>query len=446
MFILFFLLIFRFSISKEIQEYQDEVDLIIKKAKSSNHFPYKKVAEMCDTFGSRILGSPSLQDASNWLEQLLNQNKFENVKQELVPNSPYWVRREEKLELLTPRFAKLDLIGLGLSISGNIKAELIVVQSKEELDELGEKVKGKIVVYDYPWVSYSDAVNYRFNGGLWASQYGAVGALIRSATGFSMNTVHTGTQNADYSPRIMTACITAEDASMLRRMQQRGEHLSVSWKMNSKLFPNENSTNVIGEFEGTTKKEEIIVLGGHIDTWDISPGAMDDTCGILTTMAAVKVLIDLGLRPKRTIRFVAFAGEEFGGYGGKQYAIDHEKELKNHIFAFESDMGCFNPYGIYYNTKSEEGFKIIEEITSLTKKIGTNLVKHGGGGLDIGFIHEQGVPMSSIITHNENYFNYHHTKADRIEVLDADDLDLNVALIASLAYVIADMEETLPRP
>lgn len=251
---------------------------------------------------------------------------FDNIRLEPVRNFTKWVRGKESLTLYSPRPTpqKLSLIGLGRSISGNVKADAIVFRSFDELEANKDKIKGKIVVYNQPWSDYGESVQYRGTGADRAAKYGAVAALVRSVTSYSISSVHAGIQ---YSTAIPIAAITVEDAEMFQRMQERGQKITLELILENESVPNTYSNNLVFEIKGAEKPDEILLMGGHIDSWDTGSqtGANDDGGGFITCFEAMRLLLKNGLRPKRTIRFIAWSGEEWGDpkNGNKAYLAAH---------------------------------------------------------------------------------------------------------------------------
>ncbi len=273
---------------------------------------------------------------------------LDNVHAEKVM-VPHWVRGEESLEMTSPGSLKLAMLGLGNSVgtpAAGIAAEAIVVRNFDQLDALGEHVRGKIVVYNVPFTSYGETVRYRGSGASRAARYGAVAALVRSVTPVSLQTPHTGAMNYDEKqPKIPTAAITIEGAELLQRMNDRGDHPTLRLKMEAKFLPDAESANVVAEFKGSEKPDEVVLIGGHFDSWDVGQGAHDDGGGCIIAWEAVRLLKELGLRPRRTIRVVLYTNEENGLRGGNAYRDAHRAEVSKHILAIESDSGAYRPEG-----------------------------------------------------------------------------------------------------
>ncbi|CAN5894765.1 M28 family metallopeptidase [soil metagenome] len=408
---------------------------------------YDRTALLVDRFGHRFSGSQSLEDAIDWILEEMRRDGLENVRGEPVM-VPHWVRGEESAELVEPRREPLPMLGLGGSIgtpAGGITAEVLVVGSFEELERRANEARGKIVLFDVPFTTYGETVRYRSGGAVAAARAGAVAALVRSVTPFSMRTPHTGGMRYEEGvPQIPAAAITVEDAMLLRRLQERGERVVVRLRMSARTLPDARSRNVVAEIRGHERPEEVVVLGGHIDSWDVGQGAMDDAGGCVAAWEAVRLMKELGLRPRRTVRVVLWTNEENGLRGATAYRDQYRDQLHNHILAMESDAGVFKPFGFGF-TGSDEAFAMVQEIGTLLERIEASRINRGGGGADIGPIMALGVPGMGLDVEGTRYFWYHHTEADTIDKLDPREVALSVAAMAVMAYVVADMPERLPR-
>ncbi len=429
------------------REYQAVADRIIAAA-TADSAAWNKLAELTDTFGNRLSGSDALERAIDWILARMKQEGLENVRGEPVM-VPHWVRGEEHAELRQPRYQNLPMLGLGGSIStppGGIEAEVVVVTSFDELKRRGTAVKDKIVLFDVPFTNYGQTVQYRSNGANEASRLGAVASLIRSVGPFGLRTPHTGAM-APYDTTVKAipaAAITMEDAAMLHRMQDRGQRIVVRLEMSAHTLPDAPSRNVIGEIVGREKPDEVVVFGGHIDSWDVGFGAMDDGGGMMTAWEAVRLLQKLGLRPRRTIRAVGWTNEENGGRGGEGYRDAHRNEMDKHIAAIESDGGTFKFRGFGFSG-GDSAYAIVRQIGKLLKPLGADTIFKGGGGADIGPMMQLGVPGMSHNVDGTRYFWYHHTPADNVDKIDPRELAENVAAMAIMAYVLAEMPQPLPR-
>jgi carboxypeptidase Q len=427
-------------------DYREVADRIIDAALSDS-FAFQRLTEMLDLFGHRFSGSQNLESALDWISENMQRDGLDNVRSEPVL-VPHWVRGDESLELVLPRPLDLPMLGLGGSIGTppeGIRAEVLVVSSFDELEARSYEARGKIVLLNAPFTSYGKTVTYRVVGAVAAARAGAVASLIRSVTPFSLRTPHTGQMRYDPSvPQIPHAAITPEDADMLQRMQERGERIEVLLKMDAETLPDVMSRNVMGEIVGWEHPEEIVVLGGHIDSWDVGQGAMDDGGGSVAAWEVIRLMKVLGLRPRRTIRAVMWTNEENGLRGGRAYREHHIDELDDHVLAIESDGGVFKPQGFGF-TGSDDAYRTIREIGTLLNRIDAGQITRGGGGADIGPIMKDGVPGMGLRVEGEKYFWYHHTHADTIDKLDPREMAECVAAMAVMAYVVADMPERLPR-
>ncbi|MEZ4589347.1 MAG: M28 family metallopeptidase [Gemmatimonadales bacterium] len=405
---------------------------------------WNKLAELTDRFGNRLSGSASLELAIDWVLERMRGEDFENVRGEPVM-VPRWVRGRESAELVVPRRAALPMLGLGGSVgtpAGGITAEVLVVTSFDDLAARAGEARGKIVLFDVPFTSYGATVRYRGNGASEAAKVGAVAAMIRSVGPYGMRTPHTGAMRYQPDvPQIPAFAITMEDAAMLHRMQDRGERTWVKVEMEAQTLPDALSRNLIGELVGRERPDEVVVIGGHIDSWDVGTGAMDDAGGVVIAWEAVRLMKELGLRPRRTIRVVGWTNEENGGRGGQAYRDAHRAELAKHVLAIESDGGVFRPIGFGF-TGPDPARPVLADVVSLLARIGADSLLPSGGGADIGPIMEAGVPGMSHNVDGSKYFWYHHTEADNVDKLDPREVAMNVAAMAVMAYVVA--EEGLP--
>lgn len=426
--------------------YRPAAERIIARALADSA-AWNTLAELTETFGHRLSGSESLERAIDWVLARMQQDGLDNVRGEPAM-VPHWVRGRESAELLEPRAAPLPMLGLGMSVGTppeGITAPVLVVTSFEDLTRRAADAKGKIVLFDAPFVNYGATVQYRAAGPSAAAKVGAVAVLIRTVGSFSMRTPHTGATRYDTTvAKIPAAAITIEDAAMLHRMQDRGQRIVVRLRMEARQLPDAPSRNVVAELRGREHPEEVVVMGGHIDSWDVGRGAMDDAGGVVIAWEAVRLLKELGLTPRRTIRVVGWTNEENGGRGGQAYRDAHASELANHLLAIESDGGVFKPVGFGF-TGSDAARAMVKEIATLLKPIGADSIGPNGGGADIGPIMQRGVPGMGHQVDGTRYFWYHHSEADTVDKLDPREVAMNVAAMAVMAYVVADMPERLPR-
>ncbi|MBI4853092.1 MAG: M20/M25/M40 family metallo-hydrolase [Acidobacteria bacterium] len=417
---------------------------------------YEKLEHLSDNIGNRLSGSPQLNQAIEWAMETMKADGLENVHSEMA-KVPHWVRGQESAEILTPAKHRLTILGLGGTIGTSpegVTAEVVVVRNFDELDKLGEQVKGKIVLYNSPMrkdlptgQAYGEAVRYRSIGAVRAAKYGAVAALVRSVTTVSLNTPHTGAMRyEDGVAKIPTAAVTIENAELMQRLFLKGQKITVNLKLGAKTLPDTESANVIGEIRGSEKPEEIILVSGHLDSWDVGTGSNDDGAGCVIAMEAVRTIAKLKLRPKRTIRVVLFTNEENGLYGAFAYRDAHKDKFDKHIVAIEADSGGTRPIGFSFKG-SDIGFSLIQEISVLLRNLRSDNVERSQGspGADISVLVEGGVSGLGLRNDSSHYFDIHHTDADTLDKLDRTDLALNVATMGIMVYVLADMPQSLPR-
>ncbi|MEW6731667.1 MAG: M20/M25/M40 family metallo-hydrolase [Acidobacteriota bacterium] len=415
---------------------------------------YDRLSYLCDRIGHRLSGSQQLDQAIEWALTTMKTDGLENVHSEPVM-VPHWVRGAESAEVIAPVQHNLSILGLGGTIGTppeGIAGEVVVVKSYEQLDALGAAVKGKIVLYNVamrsdiePGRAYGEAVQYRTNGASRAAKHGAVAMLLRSVTTRSLRTPHTGAMR--YAPdvaQIPAAAVTIEDAELIDRLVARGEKVIVQLKLGAKTLPDAKSANVIAEWRGRERPEEIVLICGHLDSWDVGTGATDDGSGCIMAMEAARILAKLNMRPRRTIRVVLFTNEENGLRGAFAYRDAHRQEIDKHIAAIECDAGADRPVGFSFSG-TDRAFATIEQIAPLLKGLRADRNTRGGGGADISPLIELGVPGLGLRPQQEHYFDLHHTEADTMDKIDRQALSLNVATLAVMTYMLADLPEPLAR-
>lgn len=364
----------------------------------------------------------------------------------------HWVRNEESLMLNHPVVKSLPMLGLGGSVgtgASGVTGEVLVVENDAQLESLKNSVPGKIVLYNNAWdETYGKTVKYRSRGAVKASQYGAVAALVRSVTPFSLQTPHTGSTNYDpaVAVPIPIAAVTVEDASWMGRMAARGVTFNVTLKMGAQRLPTTTSYNLVADWVGNTHPDEFVVMGGHTDSWDVGQGAHDDAGGVFAAWEAMRMIKELGLVPKRTIRVVGWVDEEQGGAGAKQYVIDHAHELAKHVLAMESDQGTFKATDMLFKG-TDKGFTGASKMgnTYLTKYLDVKVERVTYADADITPLAEKGVPTFSMrnvgnTAPHPKYFEYHHTHADTFDKIALPDFQNNAAVFAIAAWVAAQGE------
>jgi carboxypeptidase Q len=331
--------------------------------------------------------------------------------------------------------------GLGLSDGtgpDGIEAEILAVRDFEELEQRAAEAAGKIVLFNPPWEGYGKTVQYRTRGASQAARHGALACLVRSVTHTSLATPHTGMMHyEDDAPRIPAAAITIEDAGRLHRLSQRGFQPRVHLYMEAENHGETTDANVMGEIRGRERPDEIVLVGGHLDSWDVGTCAHDDGAGCVIALAAARLLKAMDLVPRRTVRVVLYTCEEMGGYGGRAYRDAHLAELDRYVAALESDSGAFPPAGFTVRADSLVIERIAAYCAPLTE-VGADGVREGWSGVDIRPLTEEGVPGIGHRVHGEDYFLYHHSPADTFDKIVPEDLANNVAAVAALLYAVAE--------
>jgi Zn-dependent M28 family amino/carboxypeptidase len=415
---------------------------------------YARLAWLCDRIGHRLSGSKALEAAVSWSAAEMRKDGLDRVYTDAV-KVPKWVRGAETARIVAPVDLEMAVSALGMSAPtpvGGIEAEVVAVWSLDELTALGEKARGKIVLFMHAMErngegerGYGYASNMRWAGPVEAAKLGAKGALIRSLGTAHFRLPHTGTTNYEKgNARVPAAAIATEDADLIVRLLTAGETVRVRYTLGCREEGEADSANVIGEIRGREKPDEIVVLGAHLDSWDVGCGAHDDGAGVVAVMEAMRLIKSLGAPPRRTIRAVLFTNEENGLRGGRDYAARYKAQLDKHVAAIESDSGGARPLG-FGVTAGAGGLDVVKALAEPLGVIDAADVRAGGGGADIGPMKAAGVPQMNLRQDSTFYFDYHHTKADTLDKVDAHDLRLNVAALAVMAYGLADLEGTLPR-
>ncbi len=427
--------------------YRAPADSLIRAA-TADSSAYRRLGRLVDTFGPRLSGTASLEAAIDWILDLMKADGLENVRGEPLM-VPRWVRGAESAVLVKPRAARLFLLGLGGSVGtpkNGITAPVLVVSSLEELTRRTAEAKGKIVLFDSPFTDYPVARRIRVEGPSAAARAGAVACLIRSVASASIRSPHTGVTVYDTTAaKIPAAALSVEDAMMLHRFQDRGEPVVVTLKMSARTLPDAPSRNVVAEIVGREKPDEVVVLGGHIDSWDVGQGAMDDGGGSVAAWEAVRLIHRLGLRPRRTVRVVLWTNEENGGKGALAYRDAHAADLAKHVLAMESDNGTFNPKG-YVLAGSDSAAAVVQQVAGLLQSINATGVQRvdGSPAADITPLAAAGVATMELDVEGSRYFWYHHSDGDTLDKLDPAELARCVAAMAVMAYVVADLPDALP--
>jgi carboxypeptidase Q len=437
----------------------------LQRAALESDYAYRQTAYMCNNIGPRLSGSLQAARAVEYVAAEMRKLGLKVELEELLV--PHWVRGAETGALVQfPGMApgttqKIILAALGGSVAtpaAGLTAEVVTVSNFDELNALGRsKVQGKIVLFNnkfdrqmaaqgFGGNAYGQAVAYRGAGPSAASRLGALAVLVRSAGGSQNRLVHTGsTRYATDAPKIPAASVSYEDADLIAHLTAQGI-VRMRLVLTPQQLPDAVSHNVIADIKGTEHPEQIVIVSGHLDSWDLGTGAIDDAAGVAIAMQTLQLIKQLGLRPKRTIRFIAWMNEENGLVGGRTYARNQQANIANHFAAIESDRGAGHPLGFYFSGKREmeQWFAPI-----------SNILRDSGAGLsqwnedspeaDISPLAAAGVPVFGLWQDTRTYFDYHHTEADTLDKVNPRELAENAAVMAVLAYGLANLEQPLPR-
>lgn len=454
----FFLLSFALSasimgavwLSAPVPENQDAVMIkkIYDSALKEGHC-YDRLRYLCKNIGHRLSGSPAAEQAVAWTKKEMEGLGLSRVWLQDVM-VPHWVRGDKEQAWFQDASGKkvVPVIALGGSVGTpkkGITAEVIEVKKFEELAALGEeKIKGRIVFYNRPmdpvnittFTSYGGAVDQRGRGAIEASKYGAVGVVVRSMTLAHDDYPHTGAMRYEDGVTQIPACaISTNGADELSRRLLADPHLKFTLKMNCQTLEDVPSANVIGEIKGSEFPEEIIVIGGHLDSWDVGEGAHDDGAGTMQSIEVLDILKRVGYQPKRTIRAVMFMNEENGLRGGKKYADEAKEKGEKHIAAIESDAGGFTPRG-FGMTGDTTAIRHVQQWLPLFEPYLIHFLKEGGGGADIGPLKEQGCLLLGLSPDSQRYFDYHHANTDVFEAVSRRELEMGAATMAAMVYLL----------
>jgi hypothetical protein len=432
----------------------------IRDAALTSDYAWKQLAHLTENIGPRISGSPQAQHAVEYVAEEMRRQGFE-VKLEKVM-APHWVRGEEHGALTVFQgqapgtTQKIVLTALGNSTATpaeGLDAELVVVNSFDELAALGrEKIAGRIVLFNEKYdkrkaaqgeagEAYGRAVQYRGFGAKAAKELGAVASLVRSVGNADYRLPHTG---ASFPAGIPAGAVSAEDADLIADLTRQGR-VVMHLVMTPKTLPAVESYNVIADLKGSEHPEQIVIVSGHLDSWDLGTGAIDDGAGVAIAMQTLQLCKQLGLRPKRTLRFIGWMDEENTGSGSQAYTAAHKNEFANHAGAIESDLGAGHPVGLQGLFTAGAG-EALQPLAKILAPIGADILRHNEDpGEDVAEMGRAGVPSFGPIQDARTYFSYHHTAADTLDKVDPPELAENCAVMAVLAYALADLEKMLPR-
>lgn len=436
----------------------------IQKASLASDYALRQTAYLSNNIGPRLSGSPQAERAVQYVAAEMRKLGLDVRLQKIMV--PHWVRGEERGELtefegMAPGTTqKVVLTALGGSVATpaeGITAEVVVVNSFAELNALGRGgVEGRIVLFNntfdremqaagYGGAAYGQAVAYRFAAAMQAAPFGAVAVIVRSAGGSQNRLAHTGTMGyRDGVKKIPGAAVTFEDAETIAYLSKMGK-VRMKLTLTPQTLPDAPSYNVIGDLKGSEKPDEVVIVSGHLDSWDLGTGALDDAAGVAVAMQVAHTLKQLKIQPKRTIRFIAWMNEENGGAGSRAYAAEQDANTAKHFAALESDLGATHPLGFVFAGKPEAlpYFAVISNLLG-TQGAGLSQIQ-ANVGADIGPLTQKGVPSFAPFFDQRTYFNYHHTAADTFDKVNPKDLAEVGSVMAVLAYGLANLEQPLPR-
>ena len=451
---LFYFLVVTFSFSLSSQELNDHkffIDKVYNEA-LSNGQSYEWLDYLSNEIGGRLSGSINYDRSVRWGKEVLNSIGIDSVWLQPVM-IPKWVRGAPEyahIESSPGNTISVPIAALGGSISTpsiGISANVIEVKSFDELNNIGkDSISGKIIFFNRKmdptlintFQSYGGSVNQRTQGAAKAAKLGAIGVIVRSMTTTLDDYPHTGSMYYDgleLNERIPAAAISTNGAELLSSMLSLNPNIKFFFRQNSKNFPDVLSYNVIGQIDGSERSDEIIVVGGHLDSWDLGDGSHDDGAGIVQSMEVLRILKSLNYKPKRTIRVVLFANEENGLRGGNKYAELAKKNNETHFFALESDAGGFTPRGFSFDT-SESEFNSLKEFKHLFKEYGADDFIIGGSGADIGPLKDNKIILAGLRPDPQRYFDYHHAASDTFDKINKRELELGAAAMTALVYLL----------
>lgn len=411
---------------------------------------YEELRVLCDEVGHRLSGSQGLEHAIEWAAEEMAADGLTVTKEPV--DVPVWVRGEEVAEVVEPFVRPLRTLTLGNSVGTppeGVVASVMVVSSFDELEARKDEVEGKIVLYDVPFTSYGETVQYRGRGAIEAARHGGVAAMVRSVTPESLSTPHTGAMRyADDVPKVPGVALTVEDAAWIHRLIDAGHPVQVRLRLGARMLEEKApSFNVIGELKGRDPDSGVVVLGCHLDSWDVGQGAQDDGAGCVTVMDAVRLLAELPVSPRRTVRAVLYTNEENGLMGGRAYAEAHAEE--NIVAAVEADTGSGQPLGFGVDVRDAEGERdepgsdilaalIGERLHRWLKPVEATHFPSGYSGADIGPLVATGVVGFGLRHDMSGYWPVHHTDADTFDKIDPHLLAKNVAAMTLFAWYLAE--------
>ncbi|MFZ4522105.1 MAG: M20/M25/M40 family metallo-hydrolase [Bacteroidales bacterium] len=436
---------------------QDGDSLVIRKIYTealSNPVAYHNLDYLCNRIGGRLCGSPQAEMAVQWTKKVLEGMGLDTVYLQPVM-VPHWDRgKKEVCKVISGKGTKRELnvcaIGGSVATPGSgLTAAVVEVKNFDQLKILGrDKIEGKIVFFNraadptpiYTFGSYGGAVDQRARGALQAARYGAIAVIVRSATPVHDNFPHTGNMHyADSVKAIPAFCVSTNDADSLSQLLGKDPGLKLFLQSFCVIFPDSPSYNVIGEIRGNVHPGEVIMVGGHLDSWDIGQGAHDDGAGIVQSIEVLRLFKALDIKPERTIRMVAFMDEEYGQTGAKIYAEESKRRVdagnEKHIAAIEADRGGTTPHGFSIDGTEREMSKILAW-KKLMEPYGLWSLAQGGSGVDIRELKSQGALLIALVTDSQRYFDYHHSANDTFDKVNVRELELGAAAMAELVWLL----------
>lgn len=435
--------------------------ILLRDAALSDDYTFEQTEHLTDNIGPRATGSPQAQAAVEYVAEELRKLGLEVQLEEV--KVPHWVRGQETAELVEypgqvkGTTQKIVLTALGGNVptpTAGMTGEVVVAKSFDELKALGrDRVAGKIVLFNVPFdkkkaangmagEAYGEAVAYRAGGPKAAAELGAIACLVRSVGGADYRIPHTGSSGAAGIP---AGAVTAEDADLMARLATQGK-IRIQLILTSETKPDVTSYNVIADIKGSEHPEQVVIVSGHLDSWDLGTGAIDDAAGVAAAMQTAHLIQKLKLHPSRTIRVIAWMDEENGGKGHVGYAKDHSGEFPKYAGAIESDLGADHPLGFQAKVVPD-ALPLLKPVQEVLQSFGANLIHttSRSPGSDITPMADAGVPAFGVMQDNRTYFNYHHTSADTLDKIVPQDLRENAAAMAVMGYALANMPAMLPR-
>jgi carboxypeptidase Q len=436
----------------------------IRDAAMHDDWSYHRLADLCDKIGPRLSGSPQAEAAVAQVAAAMRAAGFTVSLQPV--KVPHWVRGEEQADIIeypgrpagiTQHLRLTTLGGSVATPAQGIVAQVLVVHSFDELRAHAAEARGKIVVFDVPFdevlavngyagPAYGQGVAYRVEGASAAARVGASAALVRTVGGANYRLPHTGAIHYDpQAAKIPTAALSAEDSMWVARLASQGP-VTLRLRLTPQTLPDADSHNVIVDWPGRERPDEVVIVSGHLDSWDLAQGAIDDGAGVTSAMGVVQTLKSLNLHARRTIRFIAWMNEENGTAGAQAYFAANSATLARHIAAIESDDGAGRPLGVLAHAVPEAA-SILKPMMAALAPLGASVAdfRNGGVGSDVEPLDAAGIPTFAPLVDSRTYFDYHHSAADTLDKVDPDNIRRQVAVLAVMAYYLAEMPNPLPR-